>query len=244
MIDRSVLERIKKLLDLADKNPNENEAASAYAQAQKLLSRHKLDAAQVELLTGVPQTSEPIFNCSVPLYSGKRVIQWKCDLSASIAKLNDCKMYIGNTREGIQFRLIGRQSDIDIVSYLFESIVAQIEMASASALARGNGHGKTFTNNFKHAATNEVIRRLMEAKNEVQTEFAKTNGTAAMVLVNSRMDEVEQWQKKNLPLGKRVVQGFRKDFDGWQQGKAAGQKVSLNPGLGGSSGSGVRMIGS
>ena len=64
-----------------------------------------------------------------------------------------------------------------------------------------------------------------------------------MVLVDSRMLEVQQWQQKNLPLGKRVVQNFRKDYDGLAQGKAAGQKVSLNRGLGGSSGSGVRMIG-
>ena len=243
MVDQSIFEKIKKLLILADKNPNENEAANAYAQAQKLLSRYKLDAAQVELATGVAQTSEPIFNCATPLYSGKRVIQWKSGLANEIAKLNACKLYIDNSSLGIEYRLIGRQSEIDIISYLFESIVAQIEMASASALARGNGHGKTFTNNFKHAATNEVIRRLTEAKNEVQTEFVKTNGTAAMVLVDSRMNEVLQWQQKHIPLRSKVASGYRKDIDGWQQGKAAGQKVSLNRGLGGSSGSDVRLLG-
>jgi hypothetical protein len=245
MVNDSVLERIRKLLALARGSTNDNEAANAFAQAQTLLSRHKLDAAQVELTTGVPQVSEPILNSSVPLYSGKRVIHWKSSLANEIARLNACKLYINNSIKGIEYRLIGRQSDIDIVSYLFDSIVSQIEAASALALYQGKGHGKTFTNNFKHAASAEVIRRLIEAKNSVQTEFAKTNGTAAMVLVDSRMQEVLQWQEKNLPLRKgKQNAGYRGDMNGILQGRAAGQKVLLNPGLGSSSGSGVRLLGS
>ena len=243
MVNDSVLEKIRKLLALARGSTNDNEAANAFAQAQTLLSRHKLDAAQVELTTGVPQVSEPILNSSVPLYSGKRVIEWKSRLANEIAKLNACKLYIGNAVAGIEYRLIGRQSDIDIISYLFDSIVSQIESASALALYQGKGSGKTFTNNFKHAASAEVIRRLIEAKNSVQAEFTKINGTAAMVLVDSRMQEVLQRKKKNLRLGKRISHGYKKDYAGIEQGRAAGQKVSLNRGLG-SSGSGIRLLGS
>lgn len=40
-----IIEKIQKLLSLAAGSKNENEAATAFAMAQSLLSKHKLDAA-------------------------------------------------------------------------------------------------------------------------------------------------------------------------------------------------------
>lgn len=231
-MNQDLFKKIKGLLALSQNSTNAGESAAAAYAAQKLLEKHKLNLAEIELLTGAKQISEEILNCMTPLYSGKRIVAWKSDLAAVLAKFNSCKMYVGNEIDRIEFRLIGRQSDIDIVRYMFCSIASQIEAASDQALHKGKGAGKTFTNNFKHAAMREVLRRLDEARNEAR----KKASTNAIVLVDNRMKEVEDWQQKNYSLkkGRPRVQ-TRRDTNGVLQGIIAGRNVSLNKGLGGNS---------
>ena len=79
-----VIELVQKLLNLANKNPNPEEAASAAAKAQKMLAEHNLEMSTVEEASG--------------LKSGKReeqkllggMYQYQRDLWKAVGELNFC----------------------------------------------------------------------------------------------------------------------------------------------------------
>lgn len=53
-----ILEKIARLLSLAEGNDNENEAAAAMAAASRLMEKHKIDRATVDAVDLAPE--EPI----------------------------------------------------------------------------------------------------------------------------------------------------------------------------------------
>lgn len=78
------IEKIQKLLNLAAKNPNEAEAASATAKAQELLARYNLDVATVEGESGKKDGKREQFEVDGGFYEYQR------DLWKAVAQLNFC----------------------------------------------------------------------------------------------------------------------------------------------------------
>jgi hypothetical protein len=100
-----VLERIKKLLNLAAKNPNENEAASAAAKAQELLARYNLDAATVENSAAVKDGKREEAKVDGGFYSYQR------ELWDSVAKLNFCLYWTQDYRVFTRSKRVGTGRD-------------------------------------------------------------------------------------------------------------------------------------
>lgn len=255
--NEKILDKIRKLMKLAENNINLNEASAAFSQAQSLLTRHRLTMAEVENTRDIIPEDERIVESGRPLYSGERVIHWKSYLSDKIAKYNGCKMYVrtiyvckacesrfvpGNHiclkcqkyvghKKQCNYLVVGRPGDIEIVEYMFVSISRQIEMLCKRAMEEGKGSGKTYANNFKYGCSETVITRLREVYENVRKEY---EGSAAMVLVDRKDEEVLMWVNENLGKLKQLKSASRNDKSALEQGREAGHQVSLNKGIGGS----------
>lgn len=225
-MSEQILSKVRNLLALS-KNDNVHESSAAYKAAQKLLTKNRLTMADV--YASAEKSREPIITSNEPLYAGIRAINWKGSLAAGITKANCCSCYWHSVwvdgRWNKQLLVVGRQSDIDVVRYLFSAVVAQIEAYCAAAMLRNRGGGKTFANNFKYGATNTVVERLAEAQQEVEEEY---EGTTALVLVNKDKAELDVAMKA-LKLRKRTVKS-RYDDRGQEAGKRAGRRVNLSRG--------------
>lgn len=81
-----VIDKIQKLLNLAAKNPNEAEAASAQAKAAELMLKHNLDVGTVEREGGGSGKRE-LANIEGGFY------QWQRDLWGAVASLNFCRYW-------------------------------------------------------------------------------------------------------------------------------------------------------
>lgn len=105
-----VMERIQKLLNLAAKNPNADEAAAAASKAQALLTQYNLDAALVERQTGGVGAD------------GRReeaktrggFYHWQRELWEAVARLNFCLHWVQSYRVEGKFRVrtTSRQRDV------------------------------------------------------------------------------------------------------------------------------------
>lgn len=80
---RALYEKVRKLLDLAANNPNENEAAAATAKAQALLAQYNLDAALVERAGSQDGKREDV-------QTRGGFYQFQRDLWSAVAELNFC----------------------------------------------------------------------------------------------------------------------------------------------------------
>ena len=87
-----IISKIQNLLNLSKNNINLNESAAAYKAAQKLLTRHKLTLADIQLKES-KHSNEPIEISDIPLYTGKRAITWKGCLADRIATANGCGVW-------------------------------------------------------------------------------------------------------------------------------------------------------
>lgn len=94
----AVMEKIQKLLNLASKNPNAEEAASAAAKAQELLTRYNLDAATVEREGGVEGRRE-----EAKTRGGFYL--WQRELWTAVARLNYCLYWTQTFWEKGEFRV-------------------------------------------------------------------------------------------------------------------------------------------
>lgn len=221
-----VLSKVKDLLSLSDGNTNVNEAAAAYKAAQRLLSQHRLTMADV-YASAEKEARELITQGDKPLYTGTRAITWRGSLAKGICNANGCDVYWdgvfidGDWKR--QLVVVGRPSDIEVVTYLYHAVASQIEAMCSAAMLANRGGGKTFSNNFKLGAVNTVSSRLREAAEEVEEEY---QGTKALVLVKKDNEELKLAMSK-LKLRKRKV-ASRYDRSGYKQGQAAGRRVNLS----------------
>jgi len=231
-----IINRINALLNKTVENGcTVAEAASAAKIAQLLLTQHRLTVADLSV-NG--ESQEDIHNKGEPLFVGARRVHWKDKLANCLATVNGCKAYVdtimvqrtGRARRGSQVfcRIIGRDSDIQIVRYFFHYLEREIETLCKEAMGRNEGSGKTWSNSFKNGASDAICSRLREANQEIRDEANNT----ALVKLDNRDEAVSQWAEDNglkfkTPPDKNV--NFSRH--GYVQGKIAGSNVNLNKGI-------------
>ena len=94
-----IMERVQKLLNLAAKNPNAEEAASAAAKANALMVQYNLDAAIVEKAGGVAEGRREEAKTRGGFY------HWQRELWEAVARLNFCMHWVQQYRVEGRFRV-------------------------------------------------------------------------------------------------------------------------------------------
>lgn len=126
MNKKKIVEKIQKLLAMAgSKEYNENEAAVAASQAQKLLHKYNISLSEVEAKE-VVEVDMRFFDY---IENDMRYIHdWKIILSSIIEEPFNVKAFIGSdggNQSGI--RVIGGPADVEVAIYTFEFLVRTVE---------------------------------------------------------------------------------------------------------------------
>jgi len=255
MEQEKIIDRIKKLMRLAESS-NANEAANAAGQAQRLMEQHRIDQTVLDMDGEEPDgdDEEIADHSSRPLTVSGRLPQWKTSLAVALATANACRCYIGHkyeydTRKAKRtLCLVGRQSDVATISYLFGYLSKEIErLVRVNAL----GLGRTWASSYRLGAVDAIKRRLRDGTKEARQEARKRleGQTAALVrvdkaiaLIDERGAEVDAWLKSNMKLGKGRANSSRRDWGAYEAGQRDGKSINLDGG-GKSVGSGKKAIG-
>lgn len=113
-----IMNKIKNLLDLANNNPNENEAIAAALKAQELMAKYDIELAQLDDVD--PQDRE--ITEEIYRNNGKHDMKkWRYGLATIIAKNFRCKNYFLG-RQNVVF--YGYKEDakiaVQVFAYLYE----------------------------------------------------------------------------------------------------------------------------
>nr|MBA3352198.1 DUF2786 domain-containing protein [Blastocatellia bacterium] len=84
----SVIEKVKKLLNLASNNANVNESATAAGLAQQLMLEHKLAVAEIE--TNDQDADDIVVAKTDVNFGATNLPKWKSILLASLTKASCC----------------------------------------------------------------------------------------------------------------------------------------------------------
>lgn len=178
------LERVSKLLTLAARNPNQNEAAAATAKAQALLASLNLDMAAVEAITGKEGKRAD------ELLKGGRYI-WQRDLWGSVADLNFCFHWSQDEfvadgkgrylreingkkvsgRYEAHHRLVGRVVNIQATRVMAEYLESAIERLTRERCAQGQISARSdWAYTYRRGLSDQVILAIYKRRKEQLSE--------------------------------------------------------------------------
>jgi Protein of unknown function (DUF2786) len=222
MIDISkIVDRVRKLLALANNNANEKEAASAAARATALLAEHNLTMAQVESAGDDARISNEF-----------ETRNWSREMCHALAKLNFCKSWYECERRGYDsVTILGTQANVATTAVMLDYLVQ-----TAVRLAKEQCATELDRQHFRKGFSARIAERLDElreqrAQSATQTGSGSGNTLPALAslyaqhaLANEALFE-KLHPKVRLTYGRSLGGGGT----GYSAGYKAGGTVSLDP---------------
>lgn len=262
------LDRVKKLLALAEGAGSEAEAANAAEKAAALIAEYQLTEAELRLASGEDKSKEPIVDRALdPRIKSKRVA-WESTIAAAVARSYGCRYYwYGGT---VYF--FGRESSVQAAIYTTQYLRAEVERLCAEAWLRereaelsdaawngrdARGAARAWKNGFRLGAASEVARRLYTAasdRRDTARQAAQEAAAAraargapagnALAVIERDKEEVDAaYAKRSKGFGKGGSLGATSSLDGYARGRQAGGQVSLGGGRAGLSAGQGRLKG-
>ena len=211
MMNEQVIEKIKKLLALADNNPNENEAKTALLQAQKLMAKYNVS---VEITEGEEAIAYAQEKC-VHRYDAA----YRKPLARVIANNFRCEYFL----RGSQIVFFGRDMDARIAKEAFEYAYEfamregnKLENKAYAEYGTARGVHSSYTAGFiaglKEALEAQCKALIIVTPQDVKDEFAdmsKSWGTARGGFKLSRSNIDYDAYQRGHHDGKTVMNGRR-----------------------------------
>lgn len=220
MDNSPIIEKIKKLLALADSS-NEHEAALAAGHAQRLLSEHNLAMADIEA------AHKPDRADKIDTAVAKSLPKWLRHLSGGVSSAFDCQA-IHNPAAG-RLTFIGVGADVQIAAYTFAYLERTIRTL-CSAYIKGhidsttaNRHRELMRQSYYLGAVSTITARLREQK----TRTPVTSGALVPVkegLIRQTLNEIGN--VRTMRSRRSYVNG-----DAYDRGRTDGSEVGLHRGI-------------
>lgn len=109
---KAIIEKIKKVLALAENNPSEQEALAAALKAQKMMAEYHIDEKDLGQVVDENNIDE------IVSYVGGKTQKWKISLALVLANNFRCRVYM----MGSDVVFMGYEEDIKICSEVFQSM--------------------------------------------------------------------------------------------------------------------------
>lgn len=225
-----IKDRIRKLLAMGRGAANEHEARIAMERAHKLLAMHNLTETDVE-----GRDKEDAYeNLS---WQSSWTGLWARYCAQAIARLNFCQYYFRPGKAGsFEHHFVGRS-----VNVAMAQAVAEMVIGSLRTEAHRRSTDAAFRTSFKNAAGSRVVQRVNELMQQAALVGMTGDDGSKMTAIALRdaYKAEEEGAKAFLagavgPLHQSKGRTRSRSTDGYIAGRAAGDRVSLRPEVGGS----------
>ena len=186
-------DRVLKLIRLAGQQDNENEAAVAFAHAQKLATIHGLDLHDLmdqNAEETVPEPREVDKIVKRKIENWDKAVSWKTTIAGAVARANSCKIYLLRGRHGVKgfggIVAYGQESDLAVVDYVYKAIVAECEKVARRAVKRykedpdldprWDDSPRMYGRNFRLGFADKIRSRMPTAREAVKEVRGELNG--------------------------------------------------------------------
>jgi Protein of unknown function (DUF2786) len=234
IIMERIIDRVRKLLELAGNNPNEHEALAAMEMASRLMAQHNIELATVE--AEKKRADEPTVEERFPALGNAR--KWGRTVWGAVARLNFCQYFYhagaGDTDRNF---LIGTKANITATKVMIDYLIATIERLSRETPTIPDTERRAFC----LGAAMRVAQRLDELmeqrkKGEQKSTVTSTgNNLPALASLYQQHKQKNEQAYQHLHPGHRITSGTASKTRNWgafDRGRAAGDTISLNQQVG------------
>jgi hypothetical protein len=223
-ITEQLLERIRKLLRLAQNNPNEHEAAVALSRAHKLCAQYNLSLTDME---DKPAKEDPYAEHAE---DRTRARPWMRTICSSVASLYFCKFYTMRKPggRGRQFYFVGRTTNVAIARMISEMVLNVIAQE-----AKRFSPVTSDRNSFRNGAAQRIRERCDALLAEAMRDETKSETGTALVLASvyarERQGVAAYLQQRGVQLIARNTRSRSASNHAFGAGRSAGDRVNLRP---------------
>lgn len=243
MEKNSVIEKIKKLLAVTEKESNatEGEIKNAMMMAKKLMAKHSLSMTDIDL-----QSEEQVFNSRIGLCKGKMseweqsllyVINLLCDVESVITKRKKWDYHQSKYVRSVDGYFIGYKTDVAIAEALFHSLVKTIRIMRRKYMKEnkmeimvktevmGVSKGKIKLS-YMYGVISRLERRAFELKGE-NLGLSKTEQEKYGALVVVKNAAIKKYMEENLNIRESRQREKQIDGDAYKKGYDAAGEIDL-----------------
>ncbi len=220
MLDKNIIEKINKLLALANSS-NENEAAVAVEKASLLLAQYNLSLADLgsDDLTDITE---------LVVETTSKFISWKMLLLSGIAEANGCQALRNNYKGNM--KLIGSHASLIVCQNLYDYLSKAIDRRAKYR----QGRGRAYLNAFRVGCATRLSQRLADQRQEIENSGIAGSSEAAAtpaIVVRSMFEKSESAIAEYLKQqGVQIkTQSYQLSSElGFNSGYQVGDQISLH----------------
>lgn len=208
-----ILNKIKNLLDLANHNPNENEAIAAALKAQELMAKYDFSVEDIDCKNNDLEISNMLYKDN----EKHTMKKWKIKLSCIIANNFCCKVY----RAGTNVVFYGYKKDAEIALEVFRFL-----------FETGNKLAVRFYNQYKKEgkSTKGVMNTYLLGFCEGIEKVLTKQCTALMLVIPKEVEYgyeemTKGWKKTSTRLG------YAQDQKAYETGIKEGKETATARGI-------------
>jgi hypothetical protein len=226
--DEAILERIRRLLDMAADTSSPHEASIAAGRARKLMDQYQVNVEDLKKSSGFG------YQYAGPAYRYMPV--WRDILAVAIGKLNDCRVSRHTrgekTAKGAymyQIMYQGYESDVAVSVAMYDYLTQTIERLCKQymhEIGRGSHYIARIGDAYKKQCSNTLCSRLEELVKQRQEEVKMSDGRSLVVY---KMAAVEaEFGGANYKSVNIVTRKDAEVFAAVRRGREDGEKISLD----------------
>jgi hypothetical protein len=214
-----LLDKVRKLLAMAEGTSNPNEADAFSRKAAELIVAHRIDPERLK-----DTAADELGVLDVPLGRGAYV-RGRLALLQAIAEAHGCRVVFEVRDRGTVALVAGFRSDLDTTSLLYHSLHAQ----AASRMARERRATAAATQQFRRSfmfGYAEQIRRMLAATNEEAIDRVHPS-SATLPALRARTRRVDEYARRRFGRVVTARQPKAATVSGWTAGWDAASRADL-----------------
>lgn len=217
-----ILDRISKLLSVANGTQYEEEAKTAMRMAQSYMKQYGLSLSDVEL----QKELEEEIGCEEldEHTKARNPERWSKLLAKAVGTIFDCSSYTrvhcSGTQRASKLIFAGYKSDVKFAKLLFTTLYVGIRATACKSLPEGAGKPRL---SFMYGVAERLLER---AKIEKRGAEQESTGRYALVVVE-RSKRVANWLKANTNLRYTNHRHVSFDSRAYYKGREYGNNIDL-----------------
>lgn len=214
-----VLERIRKMLAIANSTNFEGEANTAMKMAQDYMAKHGLSLDEVTLSEELAEGIVKEFVDVDDGFKSQDPERWALILSLAVAKVFDVKAFRTMLFKGSRVTFAGYKSDVQMAKFVYVCMYVAIRAAACKAIPVAGRPRLSFMLG--------VASRLVErADEEKQTATQEPTGRFELV-VRTKQSNIDEWLNARTKLHDSKQRNPNIDPLAYHAGRAHGDRMDM-----------------
>lgn len=214
-----ILDRIQKLLNVADGTQYEEEAKTALRMAQSYMKQYGLSRSDVEIAKDLE--GEIVHEILDEHACRKNPEKWEALLCMAVGVVFDCQAIRTHSWKGSKMSYVGFKRDVEFAKVVFNALYVSCRSAAVKSYPRGAGKIRL---SFMYGAAETVYYRAY-----VEKETAKEESTGKYgLVVAGKENQIQKWTDENMNLSKsRSARTISLDPEAYEAGSKYGEGLDL-----------------